>query len=116
MAGVTVSSETAELLELFHQAYPNCKKLGIAPARHGKGFFASFDTEELLKDIGQGQFNALMATVKAVYSHGHVDADGNPVVYPADHANAGHEVHCVAASEVEAFLAGEVAAQEAPIA
>jgi hypothetical protein len=95
-----------DLLRLFHQQYGACSVLKTNPAEHSHGFYDSFDVDEVEAEIGPTRFKKLIdfviARKSSLVSNGHR-------VWPHDHKEVhkqGAEVHCVRASDLEAFLSG----------
>ncbi|HLJ25320.1 MAG TPA: hypothetical protein VKY85_01270 [Candidatus Angelobacter sp.] len=99
-----------EQLALHHQAFPACTTLTLHPARHRLGAFHNmYDSEELRVELGPQRFDALLKTVKALYSVGHVDHQGEKRVYPVTHPDPnwhGSEVLCISAQDLNQFLQG----------
>ncbi len=101
-------SVKTDLLRLFHQQYPACSVLKTAPvkASHHDGFHDNFDVDEIEAELGAIRYQKLIDFViereSSLVSHGHRN-------WPHDHKEEhkrGKEVHCVRASDLEAFLAG----------
>lgn len=92
----------AHRLARFFSRFPNTRSLKLEPVQHQDGLHELFDLEDVEGVLGAVRFAKFMAGVKTVYSCGHRN-------HRADHpdrAKAGAEVHCVAAADLEAFLAG----------
>lgn len=94
-----------ERLDKFYSRFPLSKTLKIQPASWGDqgangGLHDLFDVDDLKGVLGVTRFNLLLAGVKEVFSCGHR-------TWPSTHADPtkrNAEVHCIQASDVEAFL------------
>jgi hypothetical protein len=107
MATTPISSPEhgKQRLQSFYARYPVCKSLPIQPANWGSqgangGLHDGFDVDDLKGALGVTRFNLLMAGVKDVFCCNHR-------TWPSTHADPtkrNAEVHCVWASDLEAFL------------
>ena len=85
---------------VFRSMYPLSHALGLKLVSVDGYDHEGFDVDEVEKRLGPQRFAALLAGLKNVFSCGHRKWPGN---HP-DPIRRNCEVHCVYASDVEAFL------------
>jgi hypothetical protein len=88
-----------DLLAQFYRRFPHTQSLRIVPVTHEHGYHEGFDIEDVEGLLGPARFAKLMQTVKVDFVCAHR-------VYPAGHPQAGCEVHCIYAVDLEKFLEG----------